>query len=82
MASGSEVHIALKARDILQAEGVPVRVVSFPSWELFEAQDAAYKEEVLPQAVTARISVEAASTFGWHKYVGDKGYALGVRARS
>ena len=78
MASGSEVHIALKARDILQAEGVPVRVVSFPSWELFEAQDAAYKEEVLPQAVTARISVEAASTFGWQKYVGDKGYALGI----
>ncbi len=78
MASGSEVPIILKAREVLQAEGIPTRVVSFPSWELFEAQDAAYREEVLPKHITARVSVEAASTFGWGKYVGDKGFALGI----
>ncbi|MGM9998033.1 MAG: transketolase [Candidatus Bruticola sp.] len=78
MASGSEVHIALEAREKLQAEGIPVRVVSFPSWELFEAQSDEYRESVLPQKIKARLSIEAASTFGWSKYVGSEGASLGI----
>lgn len=78
MASGSEVPICLKAREILESEGIPTRVVSFPSWELFEAQDEEYRRSVLPENVTARVSVEAGCTFGWEKYVGSKGFALGI----
>ncbi|MGM9991797.1 MAG: transketolase [Candidatus Bruticola sp.] len=78
MASGSEVHIALAARDILQSEGIPTRVVSFPSWELFESQSEEYRESVLPSKVKARLSIEAASTFGWSKYVGSEGSSLGI----
>jgi transketolase len=76
--TGSEVLLAVKAAEQLTAEGKKVRVVSMPSWELFEAQDAAYKESVLPKAVKKRVSVEAGITLGWHKYVGDEGAAIGI----
>ncbi len=76
--TGSEVHVALEAARLLEAEGVPVRVVSMPSWELFEAQDAAYRKSVLPPDVTARVAVEAASTFGWERYVGSRGRTVGI----
>jgi transketolase len=78
MGSGSEVEIAIKAANSLREEGKKVRVVSFVSWELFEEQSDEYKESVLPAAVTARVSVEAGSTFGWERYVGLKGKAVGV----
>jgi len=78
MATGSEVHLALKARTALEAEGIPTRVVSMPSWELFAAQDAAYREEVLPAAITARVSVEAGLTFGWQRFVGLQGASVGL----
>lgn len=73
MASGSEVPICLEAKALLEKEGVAARVVSFPSWELFEAQDEAYRESVLPKAVKARVAVEAASSFGWKRWTGDRG---------
>ncbi|HZR47564.1 MAG TPA: transketolase, partial [Candidatus Manganitrophaceae bacterium] len=78
IATGSEVHIALQAGEALEREGVAVRVVSMPSWELFEAQPAAYRQAVLPPEVTARISIEAASTFGWERYVGWSGAMIGL----
>jgi transketolase len=78
MASGSEVQHALAARDTLQNEGIGVRVVSMPSWELFEQQDAAYKEEVLPSSCRTRLAVEAASTFGWERYIGLDGAIVGM----
>ncbi|WP_321529710.1 transketolase [uncultured Desulfuromonas sp.] len=78
MASGSEVQHALAAREILHQQGVGVRVVSMPSWELFENQDSAYKEEVLPSACRARLAVEAASTFGWERYIGLDGAIVGM----
>jgi transketolase len=79
MASGSEVSLCVAAFEKLTAGGVKVRVVNMPSWELFERQDAAYKESVLPANVTARVSVEMASTFGWERYVGPKGKIIGMR---
>jgi transketolase len=79
MASGSEVSLCVAAYEKLTAEGVKVRVVSMPSWELFERQDAAYKESVLPAGVTSRVSVEMASTFGWERYIGPKGKSVGMR---
>jgi transketolase len=79
MASGSEVHLCVEAHEKLKAEGVKGRVVSMPSWELFEKQDAAYKESVFPAKVTARVSVEMASTFGWERYVGVQGKSVGMR---
>jgi transketolase len=78
IATGSEVEIALAAAEVLADEGVAARVVALPSWELFEQQDEAYREAVLPAAVTARVSIEAASTFGWHRYVGQDGIAIGI----
>jgi transketolase len=78
MGTGSEVLLAVKAAEQLAAEGKKVRVVSMPSWELFEAQDADYKESILPKAVKKRVSVEAGITQGWHKYVGDEGAAIGI----
>ncbi len=78
-ASGSEVSLCIAAFEKLTAGGVKARVVSMPSWELFERQDAAYKESVLPANVTARVSVEMASTFGWERYVGPKGKIIGMR---
>jgi transketolase len=68
MASGSEVSLIFDAAKKLHEEGKGVRVVSFPSWELFEKQDEAYKESVLPKNITARLAVEAAASFGWERY--------------
>ncbi|KAL0379670.1 UNVERIFIED_CONTAM: Transketolase, chloroplastic [Sesamum angustifolium] len=76
--TGSELEIAAKAADELRKEGKAVRVVSFVSWELFDEQSDEYKESVLPAAVTARVSIEAGSTFGWEKIVGAKGKAIGI----
>ncbi|MFE6229120.1 MULTISPECIES: transketolase [unclassified Streptomyces] len=73
IATGSEVHLAVEAREQLQAAGVPTRVVSMPSVEWFEEQDQAYKDSVLPPSVKARVAVEAGVGLTWHKYVGDAG---------
>ena len=78
IATGSEVQIALAARDELQAEGTPARVVSMPCVEWFAEQQASYREEVLPSRIRARVSVEAGVTFGWREYVGDLGDSVGV----
>lgn len=78
MASGSEVSLVLAAGKQLAEQGKNVRVVSFPSWKLFEAQDQAYKDSVLLPGVKARLAVEAGITQGWHKYVGDQGKVLGI----
>jgi transketolase len=78
IATGSEVSLALEAHQTLVGEGVRSRVVSMPSWELFEAQSAEYREAVLPAAVRARVSVEAGSPFGWERYVGPAGAIIGV----
>jgi transketolase len=76
--TGSEVSLCVEAYEKLKTEGVAARVVSMPSMEIFEKQDAAYKESVLPLSITARVSVEMASTFGWGKYVGLKGRSVGM----
>jgi transketolase len=73
IATGSEVGLVMEAREKLQAEGVPVRVVSFPCWELFDEQSQAYRDEVLPPAVEARLAVEAGVGQGWDQYVGSAG---------
>jgi len=78
IATGSEVSVALAARKLLGEEGVPARVVSMPCWERFEEQEAGYREAVLPSSVPARVSVEAGSTFGWERYVGDRGASVGI----
>jgi transketolase len=80
MASGSEVSLCVEAYEKLQAAGIKARVVSMPCWELFEKQDASYKDSVLPPGVTARVSVEMASTFGWERYTGAKGKIIGMRS--
>ncbi len=78
MASGSEVDLIVKAGERLAAEGVNVRLVSFPSWELFEEQDQAYRDLVLPPKIQKRVSVEAGVSQGWREWVGDKGIILAV----
>ncbi|MFZ0759701.1 MAG: transketolase [Candidatus Sulfotelmatobacter sp.] len=78
MGTGSEVSLCIEAYERLKAEGIQARVVSMPSWDIFEQQDAAYKESVLPASVTARVSVEMAATFGWERYVGLKGRKVGM----
>jgi len=78
IATGAEVHVALKATEALHAEGVAVRLVSLPSWELFVAQPRSYQDAVLPPGVTARVSIEAATTFGWQRWVGDAGVMIGI----
>ncbi|GAC1304068.1 MAG: transketolase [Mucilaginibacter sp.] len=78
IATGSEVALILQAQAKLEEEGISTRVVSMPSWELFEKQDAAYKEKVFPKANRKRLAVEMASTLGWHKYVTDEGDVLGM----
>ncbi len=78
IASGSEVHLALEARDLLAQKGIAVRVVSMPSWELFDAQPTSYREAVLPPQVTARLAIEAGVTQGWAKYVGLAGDVMGL----
>jgi len=78
MATGSEVHLALESAASLEEKGVCARVVSMPSWELFEAQEQSYRDSVLPPEVRARISIEAGSTTGWHRWVGLDGDAVGI----
>ena len=78
MATGSEVSLIMDAQAKLEAEGISTRVVSMPSWELFEKQDAAYKESVFPKAYRKRLAVEMASPMGWHKYTTDEGDMLGM----
>ena len=80
LASGSEVALCIAAYEQLKLEGVQARVVSMPSWELFERQPQAYREQVLPEAVQARVSVEAASALGWDRYVGRHGEILAMRS--
>ncbi|MBN2356811.1 transketolase, partial [candidate division KSB1 bacterium] len=77
MATGSEVHLCLQALEQLR-DKVKVRLLSMPCWELFERQSANYKQSVLPEAVNARMAVEAGATLGWHKYTGSRGIVLGV----
>jgi transketolase len=78
IASGTELGLAVDACTVLEADGIPTRVVSLPSWFLFGQQDQAYRDEVLPPSVSARVSVEAGSTFGWHRWIGDGGGAVGL----
>ncbi len=78
IATGSEVALALKARESLEAEGTPTRVVSMPCWEWFLAQEASYRQTVLPPAVRARVSVEAGVSMGWREFVGDTGETISV----
>lgn len=78
IATGSEVGLAMEAREQLEAEGTPTRVVSMPCWELFDVQSAEYRESVLPKSVKARLAVEAGVSLGWAKYVGDEGDVLAV----
>src|SRR5215218_6028945 len=76
LSTGSEVSLCLEARETLQKEGTPTRVVSMPCWDLFEEQDADYRESVIPSSVKARLGVEAAASLGWHRWVGDAGDVL------
>lgn len=78
IATGSEVQLALAAQKTLEASGLPTRVVSMPCMEAFRAQDAAFREAVLPAAVKARVSIEAGATFGWREWVGDAGECIGI----
>jgi transketolase len=79
IATGSEVHVALAARERLAEQGVRARVVSMPSWEIFEQQPQSYREEVLPPEVTARLAIEAGVPQGWCRYVGDRGDVIGIK---
>jgi transketolase len=76
--TGSEVAVALEARGVLQEQGIDARVVSMPSWEIFDAQDQDYKDSVLPPSVEARVSVEAGVPSGWERYVGFRGRSVGI----
>ena len=76
--TGSEVAVALEARELLSERGVDARVVSMPSWEIYDAQDQDYKDSVLPPSVEARVSVEAGVPTGWERYVGFKGRSVGI----
>jgi transketolase len=79
LATGSEVSLCVEAYEKLKGEGINARVVSMPSWELFEHQSQEYKDSVLPPRVMARVSVEQASTFGWARYIGVTGHAIGMK---
>lgn len=78
IATGSEVYLAMEAQQKLKKHDIAARVVSMPSWELFSSQDQTYKDHVLPPEVTARVSVEAATTFGWERWIGTDGIAIGL----
>jgi transketolase len=78
IATGSEVSLALEARERLESEGIPTRVVSMPSWELFDRQPREYREEVLPASVPARLAIEAGVSLGWKRYVGDAGDSVSL----
>jgi len=79
MATGSEVCLCIDAYEKPKTEGIRARVVSMPSWDLFDHQDQSYRDEVLPPDITARVAVEMASTFGWAQYAGGKGRIIGMR---
>jgi transketolase len=79
IASGSELSLAVEAHGKLLAEGIRSRVVSMPSWEIFDRQTQEYRDSVLPPAVKARVAVEQASTFGWERYVGSSGHVIGMK---
>jgi transketolase len=79
IASGSELDLAVHAHQQLIAEGIRSRVVSMPSWEIFDRQTPEYRDSVLPRSVTARVAVEQASTFGWERYVGSAGRVIGMK---
>ena len=79
LATGSEVQLALEAQETLKKEGIACRVVSMPSWEVFEKQDAQYQESVLPKEIRTRVAVEAAGTFGWERWTGADGVVIGMR---
>jgi transketolase len=76
--TGSEVQLCAKAQEKLKSRGVKARVVSMPSWDLFEAQDESYRESVLPKKIKKRVTIEAASPIGWHRWAGDEGVVIGV----
>ncbi len=78
LATGSEVPLAVEAQQALEKEGIYASVISMPSWDRFEAQSAAYKEEVLPANVKARLAIEMGTSLGWAKYVGDQGDVLAI----
>lgn len=78
IATGSEVHLAIEAQKQLSNEGLRVRLVSMPSWELFAAQPPAYQESVLPRSIQARLAIEAGCTLGWDRWVGDQGKIIGL----
>jgi transketolase len=79
IASGSEVSLAVEAHEKLRVDGIRARVVSMPSWEIFEHQTQEYRDSVLPPGVTARVAVEQASTLGWERYVGSRGRVIGMQ---
>ena len=79
IASGSELSLAVEAHGKLVAEGIRSRVVSMPSWEIFERQTPEYRDQVLPPGVTARVAVEQGSTLGWERYVGSSERVIGLR---
>jgi transketolase len=79
IATGSEVSLAVDAHEKLLAEGIRSRVVSMPSWDIFDHQTQEYRDSVLPPGVTARVAVEQASTFGWERYVGPSGRIIGMK---
>jgi transketolase len=78
IASGSEVSLAIRAHDQLLAEGIRARVVSIPSWDIFEQQTQQYRDSVLPPNVKARIAIEQGSTLGWDRYIGQGGRVIGM----
>ena len=78
MSTGSEVSLCVAAQQQLLPEGIQARVISIPSWELFESQSVEYRNSVLPPEVTARVAVEEASTFGWERYAGPQGAIVGI----
>ena len=79
IASGSEVSLAVDAHEALLGEGIHSRVVSMPSWDIFDLQTQDYRDSVLPPNITARIAIEQASTFGWERYVGTSGRVIGMK---
>jgi transketolase len=78
VATGSELHLADAAARALEGDGIGTRVVSLPCWEAFDAQEAGYREGVLPAGVTARVTIEAGATLGWERYAGDRGAIIGL----
>jgi transketolase len=78
IATGSEVSVALAAKELLNAEGYAIQLVSMPCIEWFDLQSPAYRDEVLPPSITARVAVEAGATFGWYRFVGTRGEVVGL----